>query len=57
MRKNLLTLVLDRVLLDAPPSEDFFSAGPPVATVTTTHLRQQAALLADIRDRRISLAA
>jgi len=25
--------------------------------VTTTHLRQQAALLADIRDRRISLAA
>ncbi len=57
MSKNLLTLVLDRMLLDAPPSEDFFSAGPPVATVTTTHLRQQAALLADIRDRRISLAA
>ena len=50
MREQLLTFLLDRALPHASPDEDFFSAGPCVATRQSVDDRR-AALLTDIRRR------
>ena len=51
MREQLLTLLLDRALPHASPNEDFFSAGPCVATRQSVDDDRRAALLTDIRRR------
>ncbi|MCP9487927.1 MAG: hypothetical protein MSC30_18970 [Gaiellaceae bacterium MAG52_C11] len=57
MRERLLNLLLDRMLPETCPDEDFFSAGPPAATRQPMDRGKRAALLVDLRRRRTSLAA
>ena len=49
MREQLLTFLLDRALPHASSDEDFFSAGPCVATRQSIDDDRRAALLTDIR--------
>ena len=55
MREQLMTFLLDRALPHGSPDEDYFSAGPRVATRRSVDHDRRAALLTDIR-RRYGLA-
>lgn len=49
MREHLVKLLLDRVLPEIRPDEDFFSAGPRPVTRQPMDRAQQNALIADFR--------
>jgi hypothetical protein len=52
MREYLIKRLLERLLPETRPDEDFFSAGPPSAAARKADTGQHDALLADVRRQR-----